>query len=418
MKADYLAQSSADTGFGSESFRRIHFSHHKSGVHRLNHGSFGSAPQCVLSVQKRFLDEWNAQPDEVYFDKLENGLIETERILAKLVNCSKDNICLVDNASTGAAIVTDKISRELKEKSLKGTQESVILIHSFIYEGLAKMFKQRFESIPNVRIETVELAFPIKNKNELIKAYQEKLESLNGVTISLALVDFISSMPAAIFPVAEICSLLRQHSNVEEIFVDGAHALGMVPIDLEEIDCDYLTSNAHKWLFCPTSVAFLYFKDKAKADLALHHPVCCHNFGQGLAAECRWIGTRDYSSMMTVPSAVEFIEYVGGLGKIRQYQHSLCVEVAKYISNEFNTKIGCSEDMIGALVMVGLPSGLSKRYSDPLELRHLLRSKYNIECYTWRCKTDGSYWLRVSAQIYNSLHQYKYLCECIKDILL
>ena len=35
-----------------------------------------------------------------------------------------------------------------------------------------------------------------------------------------------------------------------------------------------------------------------------------HNYGKGLAKECAWVGTRDYSAFLAVPEALKFVEEV------------------------------------------------------------------------------------------------------------
>ncbi|KAL2634589.1 hypothetical protein R1flu_006068 [Riccia fluitans] len=117
-------------------------------------------------------------------------------------------------------------------------------------------------------------------------------------------------MPSILLPVKEMVSLCRSH-GVEQVLVDGAKALGNVEVDVQEINADFYTSNCHKWFFIPP-VAFFHCKSQHLDRL--HHPLVSTTHGEGLAAECAWVGTRDYSAQLAVPAAAEFIQKeTGGL---------------------------------------------------------------------------------------------------------
>ena len=46
------------------------------------------------------------------------------------------------------------------------------------------------------------------------------------------------------------------------VFIDGAHAVGQLPIDIKQLKVDAYCSNFHKWGFSPKNAAFLYLSDE------------------------------------------------------------------------------------------------------------------------------------------------------------
>lgn len=61
-------------------------------------------------------------------------------------------------------------------------------------------------------------------------------------------------------PVDDICALAHQHGALA--LVDGAQSFAVTPIDVQAIDCDFFTSNCHKWLGGPKGTGFLYARQE------------------------------------------------------------------------------------------------------------------------------------------------------------
>lgn len=67
-------------------------------------------------------------------------------------------------------------------------------------------------------------------------------------------------MPSLVFPIHAIKLFLDEKKI--DLFVDGAHAISQVDIDLMDLDCGAYFSNFHKWSYAPKNAAFLYISDK------------------------------------------------------------------------------------------------------------------------------------------------------------
>ncbi|GAA1032892.1 aminotransferase class V-fold PLP-dependent enzyme [Virgisporangium ochraceum] len=66
-------------------------------------------------------------------------------------------------------------------------------------------------------------------------------------------------------PVADIVATARAHGA--QVFVDAYQATGVVPVDVRELDCDYLVSGALKYLLGVAGIAFLYVRRGTARDL-------------------------------------------------------------------------------------------------------------------------------------------------------
>ena len=72
------------------------------------------------------------------------------------------------------------------------------------------------------------------------------------------------------------------------VLVDGAHALGSLPLNITSLDPDYYVTNAHKWLCAPKGAAVMYVRrDLQQSTRPL---VISHGFGSGFNSEFIWAG--------------------------------------------------------------------------------------------------------------------------------
>lgn len=230
-------------------------------------------------------------------------------------------------------------------------------------------------------------------------------------------------MPSVVIPAKELVEICR-NEGVDQIFVDAAHGIGCTKVDMKEIGADFYTSNLHKWFFCPPSVAFLYCRKSDKFS-NLHHPVVSHEYGNGLAIESSWIGTRDYSAQLVVPEVLEFVDrFEGGIEGIRESNHEKVVEMGEMLVEAWGTNLGSPPEMCSSMAMVGLPSclGISSD-SDGLKLRTHLRDYFGIEVPIYYVvPKDGEVdpitgYARISHQVYNSVDDYYKFRDAVNKLV-
>jgi hercynylcysteine S-oxide lyase len=163
----------------------------------------------------------------------------------------------------------------------------------------------------NIKLPTNE----IKILNTIEKCYQS-----NSITFSVF--DHIAPFPTLIFPVKKLIQMAKKYNSISVI--DGAHAVGQLPLNISDLDPDFYFSSCHKWLMANKGTAFLYV---AKKYQSIMHPLqITHWYKQGFKTEFRFIGTRDYTPLIAIKKTLEFRNWVNDT-IIKQYNNNLCNQV-------------------------------------------------------------------------------------------
>jgi len=90
------------------------------------------------------------------------------------------------------------------------------------------------------------------------------LSGLIGGNTRLVAVTHVSNALGVINPVAEICELARRAGA--PILIDGAQAAGHIPLDVQELGCDFYALSGHK-MYAPTGIGALYARKPWLDDL-------------------------------------------------------------------------------------------------------------------------------------------------------
>ncbi|MBR9998339.1 MAG: cysteine desulfurase [Cyclobacteriaceae bacterium] len=95
---------------------------------------------------------------------------------------------------------------------------------------------------------------PVNDAGELIMDHFDQLLSPRTKLVSIV---HVSNSLGTINPVAEI--IRKAHLAGARVLIDGAQAAAHLPLDVQELDCDFYAFSSHK-MFGPTGVGILYGK--------------------------------------------------------------------------------------------------------------------------------------------------------------
>lgn len=367
----------------------------------LNHGSFGACPIPVLHAQQKWRDRLERQPLQFLGTDIEAFLDEATAKLAKFVNCSAADLVFVANATTAVNTV-------LRSLTFEPGNEIVTTNHEYNACRNALDYVAERE---NVTIVVAEVPFPLESAAQIIEAVMQKVSPRT----QLALLDHVTSQTGLIFPIADLVHQLTQQGV--ETLIDGAHAPGMLPLDLAKLGATYYTGNCHKWLCAPKGSAFLSVQPERQAairPLTISHGANSPRHDRSrFRLEFDWMGTTDPTGALSVPTALAFMGQLlpGGWPELMAQNRQLAIAARTRLCEALKALPPCPDSMLGALAVVPLPDG------DWQRLHAALLEQFGIEVPIIPWGHAGGRQIRISAQIYNTLEQYDYLAIALNQLL-
>jgi isopenicillin-N epimerase len=217
----------------------------------------------------------------------------------------------------------------------------------------------------------------------------------------------VTSPTAVIFPIRELVAQCRAAGAL--VLVDGAHAPGMLSLDVPAVGADWYVGNCHKWLMAPKGSGFLWANPARQADT--HPLVISHGFGQGFTAAFDWVGTRDPTAWLAVPAAIDFHLRLGGPA-LRERNAALARAQATRLAHAWNTERGAPDPLTGSMAAVRLPINGPASPESAQELRAKLFADHRNEVAVMAFA--GALWARISAQAYNQPADYERLAACFR----
>tara|TARA_R110002072_G_scaffold241027_2_gene399564 strand:- start:613 stop:1803 length:1191 start_codon:yes stop_codon:yes gene_type:complete len=375
----------------------------------LNHGSFGACPRVIMERQHELRREMEAQPLRFLHHTLEQRIDACKPRLAQLVGCEVEDLALVANATTGVNTVL---------RSLTFAPGDELLVTDHEYNASRNALEYVAER-SGAQIVVVPVPFPIADPNQIVADLVDKATDRTR----LCLIDHVTSPTGVIMPVAEIVAALNARGI--DTLVDGAHAPGMLPLNLTKLNAAYYTGNCHKWLCTPKGSALLWVRRDRQAPirpLSISHGAnAARSDRSRFRLEFDFTGTNDFTAWMCIPDAIAFLESLlpGGIAELRQHNHDLAIAGRNLLCEALGTEPPVPESMIGSLASVILPDpdpeGPPAMSGDPMQA--LLWEQHKIEVPVMNWPHPKLRLLRISPQIYNSIEQYAYLAKAIQTLV-
>jgi isopenicillin-N epimerase len=365
-------------------------------VAHLNHGSYGAVPTPVLDEQQSWRRRMESNPTRFFNRELPEALDQSRGEVAAFLGGQADGLAFVPNATTAVNTVLACVP-------LRRGDEILLTDHAY---GAVRIAAERAARDAGATVVTahVPLSVDEERQAELV------LDAVTDRT-RLAVLEHVTSPTARRLPLVTLVPAMQQRGV--QVLVDGAHAPGMLTIELDGLGADYWTGNLHKWCCAPRGTAVLHAAPKRRAGL--RPLVASWAEERGFPGAFDDVGTQDLSAWLAAPRALRVLGRLG-LDRVRRHNVALAVtgqqEVAAALGLEPS---GLPRDPAVSMQLVPLPKGTATTTEEAAALQARIGDEVSVEVAvtTWR----GRGFVRVSAQVYNSPADYRQLAKALPALL-
>jgi isopenicillin-N epimerase len=373
----------------------------------LNHGSFGATPEPVFAAYQRWQRELERQPVEFLGRRAEGLLDEARAAMAAYVGCARDDLVFVPNATTGVNVVARSLPLEPGDE----------VVGTDLEYGACERAWEWFCDKRGARYEKAHVPLPLTSPDEVVEAmFAAVTPRTRAIFMS-----HVTSGTALRLPVEDVARRAREMGILT--VVDGAHAVGQWPVDLEALGADFYASNFHKWLCAPKGSGFLYARRDQQSWV--ESPIVSWGWVEGrndhFRPESQFVsrnqiqGTRDLAAFLSAPAAVTF-QQQRDWETVRERCHALAVEARERIAalaglpNIVPVKSPDGYRWFRQMAIAPLPEGI-----DGHALQRCLYDEYRVEIpVTW---WSDKPFIRFSFQGYNTRDDLEALLAALESLL-
>lgn len=218
----------------------------------LNTGTMGASPQAVTQRFFKAYEQWQIEGSgwpEAY-ERRRDGMAAVRRSMALLLGVEQASLGFASNVTETINWIAQGIVWRDGDEVIVGAEEHPA--NRYPWRAL--------EAMGRVKV----VVWPMVQDDE---ALLRDLGRLIGPRTRLVAVSHVLQTSGRVLPAREIAEICRSRGVLS--LIDGAQAVGQVPVDLDEIAPDFYPFSGHKWLLGPVGTAGIHIRLENLASIGL-----------------------------------------------------------------------------------------------------------------------------------------------------
>jgi len=225
------------------------------GVIHLNTASLGATPRVVLDRTLAAWRELESSPVLMAYGNAENTVLsEAERVrkrAASFLDCDQNELLITRCTTDAMSIVAQGMRWTVGDRVLTTDRE---------HDG-GSLCWAYIAQRHGVVVDRIPIALDEHESAAIVRRFAAAITPATRV-IS---VSHVISSTGMRMPVAEISALARERGIL--CVVDGAQAVGAIPVNVKALGCHAYATSGHKWLMGPKGTGLLYVSGEASAAI-------------------------------------------------------------------------------------------------------------------------------------------------------
>jgi cysteine desulfurase/selenocysteine lyase len=218
-------------------------------LHYLDNAATTQKPRVVIEALVRYYEEWNANVHRgIHYlsEQATHAFEQTRTTVQRFIGArSSREIIFTRGTTESINLVAWSFSRRFMQAG-----DEIIITHLEHHSNIVPWQMVCEERGLKLRVA------PLTPEGELD---WEAFERLLSPRTRLVAVAHVSNVLGTVNPVQKITELA--HAVGARVLVDGAQATPHLPVNVQELDCDFYAFSAHK-MYGPTGVGVLYGKEE------------------------------------------------------------------------------------------------------------------------------------------------------------
>jgi isopenicillin-N epimerase len=363
----------------------------------FNTGTLGATPRVVVA---RMVEHLHFVASHIAgWDYSDHGgmisgyapMVELRGKIAQLLNADVTEISLTENVTSAMSYVADGLDLARGDEILTSNQE---------HPGGRSAWLVK-EKRSGVTYREIPLPKPAQSPEEILEVVTKAFRKETRVLV----LSHVITGSGAILPVKEICAAARDRGIFTVL--DGAQAVGHVPVALHDIGCDAYVGCFHKWLLAPAGNGFLYLRREQAERIwtTLASSEWANHQDDGFRFTQR--GTGSMTLLLGLEAALDFHAEIG---------HEKILARIKYLGNCLRDGLRnikkvkiyspSDENLCAGITVYNLEGWTGPRLQEEFWKRDRLRPRSSSDVYG----------LRQSTHIYNSPEEVERSLRIVREL--